>query len=166
MFFEVGHHILLSHMLPFFPLVCLCGKWTQLYKLRHVISNSGIGGQVRFSLSWSILVHPYLLSLCILGFFVVSQLMWFGSGSTVIVYIFGVCVRNVVWASFWVYYWILSHNWLLTWYYTCTYLFLPLWCHFFLFFHPRYQMELWFWCIQFYFFKSHFWQISNFWCNY
>ena len=94
LFFEVGYCIQLSHMLSFCPLIFLCVKGTLLYQFPHVLSKPIIGAQVRCTLSWSILAHPFLLILFILGF---SH--WFHSYCgllmvTLIFYLFwGVCEK-------------------------------------------------------------------------
>ena len=101
--------------------------------------------------------------------------MWFASGSTVIVSFFGYWVNNLVWdyMCFWCVCRVhLKHIWCIleccpmvdSWHgilLVCTFS-----CHrdviFYLFFHLRYQMGLWFWCICFYFSKSHFGNVPNF----
>ena len=85
LFYEVVYCIVLSHRFRFCPSICFFVKRNRFCHFLRVFFNPGIGGQVRFTLSWSITVHPYLIGLCILIFFpVFSQLMWISIGSTVI----------------------------------------------------------------------------------
>ena len=108
---------------------------------------------------------------------VVSQLMWFSNGSTVIVYflgyvwamyseptcvfdmsiisilnILGVFLNDITWLTLYL---------LL---YLCV-TFLAILMPLFPFFLLRYHMGHCYCFIQFYFSKNHFWQFSNFWCN-
>ena len=59
-----------------------------------------------------------------------------------------------------VYSWMLSHDLLWTWYYTCLCLFLTFWWHYFPLFPPWGHMGQWYYCICFYFSKSCFWSFS------
>ena len=90
---------------------------------------------------------------------------------------FGVCVINLFWAymccwcvchPFWtfeVYSWMLSHDLLWTWYYTCVWLFLPFWFHFLPIISPLVSHGAVVLVFLLLFFKYNFWQFFNFWCN-
>ena len=59
--FVVGCHIMLLHGPLFFTLVCICVGCNIWCQFLHLFSVSVTGGQVYCILSFSILVHPFLL---------------------------------------------------------------------------------------------------------